>query len=232
MIEGIDVSSANLVPTWSEVPEELAFAYIRATHGKARDGRLTAHWNACVMASRMCGAYTFEEPDDDPLDEVAAFVDTDAVHMVLPPALDVEWLGGRTPKQVLTYTRGFLDDLEKRIARVPMIYTGPSFWMNLGAEAKHPDFARYPLWIAHYGAAKPIVPAPWDRWTFWQDRANTIVQTPDGKQLFGTPARKALAEIPGAKIIAQPGIVKGVQGEVDHNFYNGTIDDLKKLAGF
>lgn len=230
MIEGIDVSAANPVPDFSKVPDDFVFEYIRASHGKAIDGRLSAHWNAAILAERLCGSYSFEEPDDDPRDEAKAWIDSGAVHMVLPPTLDCEWLGGRTPSQVLKYTTDYLEELESQLGRVPVLYTGPGFWSSLGPEAKHPRFKRYPLWIAHYGVTKPMVPAPWDTWTFWQHAANTIVLS-RGQQLFGTPARKALAEDPQARVIAQPGLVPGVVGEVDCNKFNGTIDDLKKLAG-
>lgn len=229
-IEGMDVSSANPVADWAKVPDEILFQYIRATYGNRVDGSLQKHWDAALNAARLCGAYTFSEPDDDPLEEVKKFIDTNAVHMVLPPALDVEVLGGRSAVDVLKYTRAFLNELEKRLGRTPVIYTGPGFWNSLGPEAKTPDWARYPLWIAHYGVSKPVVPAPWKDWTFWQYAANTIVLS-KGLHLYGWAAQRALREDPKARVIATPGLIPGVTGEVDRNKFNGTFEDLKRLAG-
>ena len=45
-----------------------------------------------------------------------------------------------------------------------MIYTGKSFWNQY----MNDQFGSYPLWIAEYGVAQPILPKGWDAWTFWQ----------------------------------------------------------------
>lgn len=211
-VEGIDLSAANPVPMWDQVPAEIEFVYLRATVKLARDARLTAHWNGAVAHARMCGAYSFAYVDDDPVDEVKAFIDSDAINMILPPVLDLETMNGRDPAWVLKWARDWLVAVEKACGRTPMIYTGPGFWTSLGPLAKTIDWARYPLWIAHYGVKKPIVPAPWTAWTFWQYAGNTI------KNAAG-------------QVIAAPGIVPGVSGEVDRNRYAGTSVDLRKLAG-
>lgn len=211
-VEGIDLSAANPVPMWDQVPAEIEFAYIRATYGHARDGRLTAHWNAAVMAARPCGAYSFAYVDDDPTDEIKAFIDSDAINMVLPPCLDVETMNGRDPAFVLNYARKWLIEVEKACSRTPILYTGPGFWSSLGPLAKTTDWARYPLWIAHYGVRKPIIPAPWTEYLMWQYAGNTIKNT-------------------AGQIIAAPGIVPGIKGEVDRNRFNGTSEDLRKLTG-
>lgn len=51
------------------------------------------------------------------------------------------------------------------------IYTGYYYWRENTAgisSASLNYFKQYPLWIANYGAAKPLIPAPWTDWTFWQ----------------------------------------------------------------
>jgi lysozyme len=46
----------------------------------------------------------------------------------------------------------------------PVIYTFPSFWDLLG---NRPNLG-CPLWIAHFGVAKPTIPRPWEKFAIWQ----------------------------------------------------------------
>ncbi len=43
--------------------------------------------------------------------------------------------------------------------------SSPDFWREAVGGA---DLTSQPLWVAHYTAECPRVPAPWQRWTFWQ----------------------------------------------------------------
>lgn len=53
------------------------------------------------------------------------------------------------------------------------IYTAFYYWRENTVAVGIPNaslnyFKQYPLWIANYGVASPLVPAPWDTWTLWQ----------------------------------------------------------------
>lgn len=53
------------------------------------------------------------------------------------------------------------------------VYTGYYYWkentegVNIPAGSLN-YFRQYPLWVANYGVASPLVPKPWTAWTFWQ----------------------------------------------------------------
>jgi hypothetical protein len=66
-----------------------------------------------------------------------------------------------------------------------------------------PGWAKYPFWLAWYANESVIkVPKPWTKWTFWQYSGNG-----NGPQY-------------------------GSQGlSLDMDYFNGTLDDLKKFAG-
>jgi len=65
-----------------------------------------------------------------------------------------------------------------------------------------PEWERYPLWLAHYTTEDKItIPKPWTRWTMWQF-GDRITYTP-----AGSTAKKP----------------------IDHNWFNGSLSDLKKF---
>ena len=52
------------------------------------------------------------------------------------------------------------------------LYTNAGFGAAHGL-AKHPELARYPLWVSHWPRAgrtlaAPTIPAPWTSWSIWQ----------------------------------------------------------------
>lgn len=68
------------------------------------------------------------------------------------------------------YVREAARELKRLSGHEPVIYTYPAFLPDWGRE-----LARYPLWIAHYGAASPTVPAPWKGWKVWQHSSTARV---------------------------------------------------------
>jgi GH25 family lysozyme M1 (1,4-beta-N-acetylmuramidase) len=73
----------------------------------------------------------------------------------------------------------------------------------LGGLAR-PGWERYPLWLAHYTTEDKIsIPKPWTKWTIWQF-SDRVTYTPPGT------------------ILKKP---------IDHNWFNGSLDDLRKFAG-
>jgi lysozyme len=73
----------------------------------------------------------------------------------------------------------------------------------LGGLAR-PGWERYPLWLAHYTTEDKIsIPKPWTKWTIWQF-SDRITYTPPGTTL---------------------------KKPIDHNWFNGSLDDLRKFAG-
>lgn len=222
-VEGVDLSSNNPIPRWiQEVPGEIAYAYIRHGMGeKFNDPKFQEHVKAARDSGRLVGAYHAAQPDEDPLDDAAAFLESRRHELDLPPALDLEVMNGQSARQVLSWSRGWLRVVREQGGLLPLLYTGPNFWKNLwrelGVKADE-EFAQYPLWLSHYGVEKPELIAPWNVVTMWQYRANTIAQMLDGsgRHIFGLEAKRLVAA--GlARLLARPGIVPGIDGEVDQN---------------
>lgn len=120
-------------------------------------------------AGLVVGSYTFAHPENSAVAQADAFAA--AIGTLppgsLPPVLDLETSGGLSVADLVSWTHAFLDRLQASTGITPMIYTGPYFWSTyLGGST---DFARYPLWEAHYTSAS--APAPiggWPTYTLWQ----------------------------------------------------------------
>lgn len=102
----------------------------------------------------------------------------------MPPAMDLEWdkanatapdrWQGRSPDQILTMAKAFLEAVEAGIGRKPLIYTAQSWWHErIGQDSRLADLAGYPLWLADYTQKSriPELPrtingAPWALWQF------------------------------------------------------------------
>lgn len=89
----------------------------------------------------------------------------------LPLVYDFEDLNGQTPTEAATHLLKFIGGYRGLMTHYPFIYTTPSFWSQINSvldATQRTSVANCPLWIAHWGVAKPSVPTPWADWTFWQ----------------------------------------------------------------
>lgn len=199
---GIDVSHHQENIDWAIVGKSVQFVFIKATENLTYiDPHFTGNWKKASDNGLLRGAYHFYHPASPADKQATHFAATVGSDSELPLVLDLEYsIGLPTLSQLRKDVKLFLDTVEKATGRKPIIYSMPSFWNQ---NMKGADWAsQYDLWIAHYtSAAHPTVPAPWERWLFWQ-----YTQTGDGKSV---------------------GIASG---NVDMNWFNGSIDDLKKYA--
>ena len=147
----------------------------------------------------------------------------------LPPVLDFEWpvhferVKGTSqiidkwaewkvsPASMVAWAEECVEEIERLWGRTPLLYTFPDFARSLGGHLRDSSLGRCPLWMAHYthptawmppDDARPIVPAPWSDWTFWQFSA-------DGSSI----------RVPG--VPACP---------LDRNVFRGDLDGLRRLA--
>lgn len=106
-------------------------------------------------------------------------------------------------------------------------YSGVSFLGMVGSF--WPELRDRCTWGAHYDPAggQPSIPNPCVEIALHQIFGNTICQYPDGTQDYGARAVAAIAA-GKARLIARPGLVDGVAGEVDVNVLRGgaSLDDL------
>jgi lysozyme len=198
---GIDTASVggNTNPDWvrakAQVP--IAFAIIRSNWGTAPDRVFPRDWPKLKAAGIVRGAYLFlrfprigQRRPPDPVAQARAFIATvgGLERSDLPPALDVEFPGGRketgmTPRQLLDGARDAWRTLRDHYGAAPIIYTSARVWREDLADLPAPDLIESPLWLARYPFAKgravydprrlagprfnPPVPPPWRDATNW-----------------------------------------------------------------
>jgi GH25 family lysozyme M1 (1,4-beta-N-acetylmuramidase) len=110
----------------------------------------------------------------------------------LRPCLDFEWPlpvdwphWKVTPKNARTWALTWLDETRRLSGRVPLIYLYPDFQVHLFAGVTPEEleqFARYPLWLAHYGVEQPGTLRPWAAPTLWQ-KSDGGARLPSGRSV-------------------------------------------------
>jgi lysozyme len=178
---GIDVSKWQGAPKWWRVRDAgvefvIARATITTSNGKTVEDPeyLRNRWRAAKLGIPFT-AYHYAQPRwslRSAIRQADRFVDAARLrpgHLV--PVLDLEQTGGLGSTRLIKWVRTWLAQVETRIGVKPMIYVNPSFWTERMADTRW--FARhgYRLWIAHWKAPNPRVPAGnWagHGWTLWQ----------------------------------------------------------------
>ena len=150
-----------------------SFVVVKATEGTTYSNPyLTGDVNGARAAGIYTGAYHYARPSSaagSAAAQASYFARAyNALHgNLLPPVLDLETTGGLSAAQLIDWTHTFLYQLQSLTGRVPVIYTGPYFWIDNMANTT--GFTRYPLWVAHYTTcAQPMAFGGWKSWTFWQ----------------------------------------------------------------
>lgn len=179
-VPGIDVSYYQQDIAWKRVRKAgIRFAFVRVADGSTIvDARFRENWAGARRAGVLRGAYQYFRPEQsatEQADVVIRMLSKDPGE--LPPVIDVESSGGKTPAQVAEAVRAWVDRVRDKLGVEPIVYTGPDFWRHRVGGA---DFTRQPLWIAHYTTTCPTVPPQWTRWTFWQHTDNGRVSGIDG----------------------------------------------------
>lgn len=185
LLTGVDVASyqhpAGAPIDWVAVRNAgHNFAIVKATEGSGYTNPYFAgDWNGAAAAGLYRGAYHYARPAlplSTAVDQARYFVSragsmTGGVD--LPGVLDLEETGGLGQRDLADWTRVWLGEVERLTGKLPILYTGYYFWRdNVGNPA---DIgARYRLWLPSYPndpnstTFRPLVPAGWATWTFWQ----------------------------------------------------------------
>jgi GH25 family lysozyme M1 (1,4-beta-N-acetylmuramidase) len=180
VVYGVDVSGwQGTSINWSSVRAAgKVFAFAKASEGTGfTDASFAHNWPGMRNAGLLRGAYHFFRPGSDPTTQADHFVDVINANggMVagdLPPVADVEVSDSQAASTVIARLRVFLDRVQARTGRLPLIYTANFFW---GEYLGNPNFSNYPLWVANYGPSCPYLPNAWSNWRFWQYSDNATV---------------------------------------------------------
>ncbi len=174
-LPGIDVSKYQGQIDWSKVAGSgVVWAYAEASRCAKNtsytvdlDPIFPTNWAQMKQNGVVRGAYHLFCPNVDGKAQADAFLDhvgtleaTD-----LPPMLDWEKNeAGASYAVAEANAQAFLDEVEARTGRRPVIYTSPGLWPNLS----HTSFASYDLWVANWNVQCPTMPGDWTDWVFWQ----------------------------------------------------------------
>jgi lysozyme len=193
-VEGVDVSHHNGAVDWEKLKAHgIVFMFAKITEGTSFiDPLYLDHIKHAKAAGLITGAYHFFHHNEDATAQAKHFIETVKKLQIpdLPLVLDWEQQGGT--KNQINEAMHFLNIIELNFNRVPIIYGSTSFLEDF----KLPNsFDRYPLWLANY--ARPRVPKPWSKYTFWQD--------------------------------SEAKVYDGLKGSFDHNWFDGSLADLKSL---
>ena len=168
-LSGIDVSKWNGAINWASVAAAgTDFAFVRVSDGTANfDPRFAENLAGARAAGIPVGVYQFFRPNvsataqaDLLLENLGSLEPGD-----LPPVIDVEATGGKTPAQITAAIHTWVDRVEGALGVKPIVYSGRYFWQD---NVKTSDFANYPFWIAHYTNNCPNLPSQWSDWEFHQ----------------------------------------------------------------
>lgn len=165
---GIDVSHWN-GDIVSEISgnSEISFIICKATQGeKIIDYQFKRNWALIKKRNIIRGAYHFYIYDNDPIRQANHFCDkvNDLQKTDISLILDIEELS--LPKINVNKVKlkadviKFLEQVEKRIGRVPILYTDYSFANEYLNDIK---FVKYPLWLAEYTKKTPRIPIAWKK---------------------------------------------------------------------
>ena len=153
-----------------------SFAFVKASEGT----RYTSpYYRSDVTAARAqglyVGAYHFARPTL-PVSNAGAEANyfANIIGNVqgrgwLAPVLDLEVDGGLSAANLTAWAHTFLQTLQARTGRVPILYSGS--WFYRGYMSNPSGFGQYPLWDALYNnnvSSPGTLFGDWTRTTFWQ----------------------------------------------------------------
>ncbi|WP_460614807.1 glycoside hydrolase family 25 protein [Hymenobacter seoulensis] len=164
-VHGIDVSAYQGQINWPEVAEHnVRFAFIKASEGVTlRDVRFQRNWKGARAAGIYRGAYHYFQPNYDGAQQANLFTRTVPLAPGdLPPVLDVEHAEFHDVAQMRRGVAIWLRLVERHYGVRPILYSNYSFYKRYLAG----HFDAYPLWLAHYEVAQPVLPR--EKWIIWQ----------------------------------------------------------------
>jgi lysozyme len=167
-VRGIDVSHHQSKIDWPTVGQQgLSFAFIKATEGATLvDEDFEDNWKGAKEAGLVRGAYHYFLPQVDAKKQAENFLkEVNLRPGDLPPVLDLEETGGKSPEVIAKGAKQWMEIVEERTGVRPILYTFPAFVRD---ELPENRLREYPLWIAHLRITGPTVPIGFKKWIFWQ----------------------------------------------------------------
>jgi lysozyme len=219
MIKGIDVSDVQGNINWLKVKSNIDFAFCKATDGTNYiQKKFKQNWLSMYEVGIIKGAYHYCHTSNDPIIEATHFVTTVKNNTITIKdtdmlVLDIEDDKNKLPPiQFIQWTLSFLDTVESLSKIKPIVYTGGPYFDKHGGKPSDNMIAQlssYPLWLSAYTKnPEKYIPYVWKNkgFSIWQRSGDLAAK---GENVFRCP---------------------GINGVVDLNQYEGTIDEFSALA--
>lgn len=169
-VHGIDVSHYQGSIDWERLSAcqagefPIRFVFMKATEGgDHRDDNFLYNLAEARKHGFVCGAYHYFLPGSDARKQADFFIETASLTQGdLPPVLDVETTGKKSPQELKAGVRIWLDRVEEHYGVKPILYTSYKFKMRYLNDS---IFNTYPYWIAHYYVDSVRYEGAWK---FWQ----------------------------------------------------------------
>ena len=174
----LDLSGQNPDVDWDQIKQiqGLEGVVLKVSEGiTVQDKMFGTRFRAAVgHGVPVKGLYLFYHPSDDPNRQAENYINwrkSVTADNTIPAIVDLEW--DENPQEWANVSEADrYSVLKTLIARLEaegyevMIYTSHAFMTQY---LPHADFlAIYNLWVAWYKAAPPLLPSPWNAWTWWQ----------------------------------------------------------------
>lgn len=234
MILGIDVSKWQPTVDWAMMKDKgVEFAVVKATQGNyLTDPKLRNHLDGALKAGMVVGVFHWCDPTIQAESQAFYFLKATENMGYHFAALDVEqqwsnwqqWRDGNitqvlSPDKISNCARGILNFWEGKIKKPLVVYTRASF-ISEYAKPATTWLSKYSLWLAHYPYKKGRVSTDWE--TFKQNYLPSI----PAPSLPPNCKDWEFWQFTGEKFV-----LPGATSSLDINYFNGSVDDLKKWAG-
>ena len=183
---GIDISKWNGNEVTAILKKDsISFIICKATEGtKYVDTEFSKNWDFIKQYNYLIGVYHFYRCDEDPIKQAEHFFNVFNNKGIpdIAPVIDIEQgsLKNPDPKgsaKIQSDLIQFLNYIESKTKRIPIIYTGLAF---ADEYLKNSKLSRYPLWLAEYtNAVTPRIPQTWKDtgYLIWQKRDNYFIDS-------------------------------------------------------
>nr|WP_297328188.1 glycoside hydrolase family 25 protein [uncultured Bacteroides sp.] len=169
-VHGIDISHYQGNIDWErlvyskETKFPIHFVFMKATEGGDHgDDTFMQNFEKARQYGFIRGAYHYFLPTTDAHKQADYFIRTAQLAKGdLPPVLDVETTGKKSPQELKTSVKTWLDRVEAHYGVKPILYTSYKFKMRYLNDS---IFNTYPYWIAHYYVDSVKYEG---KWNFWQ----------------------------------------------------------------
>ena len=169
-VHGIDISHYQGNIDWDkllhnkETKFPIHFIFMKATEGGDHgDDTFTQNFGQARKYGFIRGAYHYFLPKTDANKQADFFIRTVQLSKGdLPPVLDVETTGKKSPKELKASVKTWLDRIEAHYGTKPILYTSYKFKERYLNDS---IFNAYPYWIAHYYVDSVKYEG---KWHFWQ----------------------------------------------------------------